>query len=727
MKWIKNRFTKSFVFYKIYLINIGLTIIFICIISVICSMFGFQMILHNLVDFNSEWIEEKCTNLDEGVEELNEVIGMLVEDENVFRFLMSSEAYYARATAQLDIIRHFRNVCSNTSLLDAASIVDAQRKIVITQETKMEASDELLRKLQGRNSSFVFQEADGGGELEFVRHFEPIAGERDIYIVLTINQDKFLDNLAGGTLHLKKGGIQFYLLTDDGAILGGEGQAELDSEFRGRLFAQEQEKETWERNGEELLLYKRKTKQSDLSLIAVQNYTYLVKEAGMVKRVAIGTGLLSIAAATVILYLFALYLYRPLKELGNKLLKITEKPQSETKNEYVLIESVVNELQDAKESARPSIIRDSIQKLLVEVFDEERFEQLKRLLYQNMEYEWYIVAVIECENSRQRDGAVQQLESLTQTGKGIEGFVTGLPGKRCAGIFNTCLNYEEFITELEEAWQKIEKKESLYLIGCVSRSFRNCENISLVYSELLSTLEKNMFQRGSGMIYEENSVQQQSQEEMAGQETEKLLVRAVIEGDRERVKELLGALSRKLSSSSANIEYTKYIYFKLCNDLVKNVTELGGMVPKKYHEKALFQLVFANKDIIHLEQLAGEVANVCMNLLVPRDKVFSDNIQKAVGFIAANYMKNLALEDVANAVFLSSGYLSILFKKETGCTVLEYLTRVRMEKAKELVLQVPVLQIKEIAEQLGYNNVQGFIRHFKKYYGVTPMAYRKGL
>ena len=48
-----------------------------------------------------------------------------------------------------------------------------------------------------------------------------------------------------------------------------------------------------------------------------------------------------------------------------------------------------------------------------------------------------------------------------------------------------------------------------------------------------------------------------------------------------------------------------------------------------------------------------------------------------------------------------------------------------MNKARELVLEGPGLKVKEIAEQLGYNNVQSFIRYFKKYYGETPMAYRK--
>ena len=88
-------------------------------------------------------------------------------------------------------------------------------------------------------------------------------------------------------------------------------------------------------------------------------------------------------------------------------------------------------------------------------------------------------------------------------------------------------------------------------------------------------------------------------------------------------------------------------------------------------------------------------------------------------------MRDLSLDDVAKAVFLSSGYLSIIFKDETGYTVLEYITYVRMQKAKGLLLQTPALKVKDIAEQLGYNNVQSFLRYFKKYYGETPMACRK--
>ena len=123
--------------------------------------------------------------------------------------------------------------------------------------------------------------------------------------------------------------------------------------------------------------------------------------------------------------------------------------------------------------------------------------------------------------------------------------------------------------------------------------------------------------------------------------------------------------------------------------------------------------------------LAEEILTCCIGYFQKREKGYSANVEKAMEFIRVNYGKDLSIDDVAASVFLSSGYLSIIFKEETGYTVLEYITAIRMGKAKELVLQGPGLKVKEIAEQLGYNNVQSFIRYFKKYYGETPMAYRK--
>jgi two-component system response regulator YesN len=88
-------------------------------------------------------------------------------------------------------------------------------------------------------------------------------------------------------------------------------------------------------------------------------------------------------------------------------------------------------------------------------------------------------------------------------------------------------------------------------------------------------------------------------------------------------------------------------------------------------------------------------------------------------YIHEHYAKEITLADLADKVFLSRNYLSHIFKHATGETFNNYLTRVRMEKAKELILQGKLL-IYEIAERVGYKNVPYFSTLFKKNTGLNP-------
>ena len=88
---------------------------------------------------------------------------------------------------------------------------------------------------------------------------------------------------------------------------------------------------------------------------------------------------------------------------------------------------------------------------------------------------------------------------------------------------------------------------------------------------------------------------------------------------------------------------------------------------------------------------------------------------------------NEGVQSLASEVFMNPDYLSKLFKKNTGSSLMDYVTKVRIERAKEL-LERTVLTISEIAIETGYSNTAYFTKMFKKYTnGVTPREYRKGL
>lgn len=93
-------------------------------------------------------------------------------------------------------------------------------------------------------------------------------------------------------------------------------------------------------------------------------------------------------------------------------------------------------------------------------------------------------------------------------------------------------------------------------------------------------------------------------------------------------------------------------------------------------------------------------------------------------YIEKKYMEeSISLTSAADSASVSTGYLSALFKKETGINFVEYLTNVRMEKAKNLLTNTD-MKTYEIAYSIGFSNPHYFSISFKKYSGMSPSEYR---
>ena len=99
-------------------------------------------------------------------------------------------------------------------------------------------------------------------------------------------------------------------------------------------------------------------------------------------------------------------------------------------------------------------------------------------------------------------------------------------------------------------------------------------------------------------------------------------------------------------------------------------------------------------------------------------------IQEAMDLISKNCADpNLSVSQVASELGLSEGHLSHLFKKETGTTMGNYLTRCRIQKAMSLLRQRK-LKVYEVAEACGYRDITYFSGTFKKLVGMTPSEYQ---
>jgi AraC-like DNA-binding protein/ligand-binding sensor protein len=125
-----------------------------------------------------------------------------------------------------------------------------------------------------------------------------------------------------------------------------------------------------------------------------------------------------------------------------------------------------------------------------------------------------------------------------------------------------------------------------------------------------------------------------------------------------------------------------------------------------------------------LDIFASHISTLANEIVVQEDEAESPMIRRARAYIYANQADPIDLDKVATAMHVSTFYFCKMFKKATGLTFTDYLSRVRVEKAKTLLLN-PHLRISEIAYDVGFQSLTHFNRMFRKIVGQSPTMYRE--
>lgn len=197
-------------------------------------------------------------------------------------------------------------------------------------------------------------------------------------------------------------------------------------------------------------------------------------------------------------------------------------------------------------------------------------------------------------------------------------------------------------------------------------------------------------------------------------------------GDTENVRRKTGELLASLCANrTVPVGYVQSTCVELVTLASKSFLELGEEL-----ETAGLSLPEMIRDI-YCQDNAGELTELVQRYLdqltlymANRHKSKnSATIKKIKEIIAAKYMENLTIARISEEVYLSPNYISLVFKKETGESVTEHLTKVRMEAAMALLLDQD-LKILDISEMVGYENATYFSTVFKKYTGLHPQKYR---
>lgn len=253
---------------------------------------------------------------------------------------------------------------------------------------------------------------------------------------------------------------------------------------------------------------------------------------------------------------------------------------------------------------------------------------------------------------------------------------------------------------------------------------RDLKDIPASYEQARELLRSEFFIVGLPVLSPDNLNQITPLETEAAAELSSIedrLYYAVDLGDSEPVANLLRTLGRTLAAEGRTEQQVKRYFAELITDLLSKLamrnSDLDGL-QRKYAESV--SKLYQQRS---LEQLIRHAGHILTEVSRHIDRSQQQDIKIMLDMIHRNYADNLKLETLAGVFNYNNAYLGKLFKNVTGQYFNTYLDQVRMEHAKRMLQEG--LKVYQVAERVGYTNVDYFHSKFKKYVGTSPSVYRK--
>lgn len=229
----------------------------------------------------------------------------------------------------------------------------------------------------------------------------------------------------------------------------------------------------------------------------------------------------------------------------------------------------------------------------------------------------------------------------------------------------------------------------------------------------------------SNLEYLQNLLAENVQEHFPAAELRKL-VSSIAEGGGQSAAIAAKMLETTWAGVNYNTLKTAYIYNSVVERLLDTVIRDFPWLQKLSRITALCKTDFSEcRELSDIKDKFLEVVS-SINSVIRKYELEADNnvmIKNACKIILDNVDTDISLSKIAKKLFISKSYLSMLFREKTGRNVVDYITFVKIERAK-ILLEDRSLKNYEIASKLGYSD-EYFTKLFKRVVGMTPTMYRK--
>lgn len=385
-----------------------------------------------------------------------------------------------------------------------------------------------------------------------------------------------------------------------------------------------------------------------------------------------------------------------------------------------------DELIEAIKSAAEKIERENIHSFNQKIGKEYLNEQLVRGLFSGNPvqiaevadtylYNEYCAAVIEC--TSQSDAGFNAMKYV----KSILGSVNNVD------IVPVDIN--SVIGILFKGWKKNEIEKALQRIsdGAGGKIFISCGPLVSIPAEICRSFEfaRNIYEKRfifshCGIVTPDNIY--------SGPEADPVEYAAKIYAymeinDTDKLDEILDSFMASMHTAENTPEKAKISCITMLMDVRSRIVR--SVSDKKPENMITDMFISEVGDMASLKEMINAIKTVFRSI---SDKCYGkttkSTMEKVVQYIHANYNTELRLENLAVIFGYNSAYLGKVFHQYTGENFNNYLDSIRIAEAKRL-LEDGEYKVYEVAEMVGYSNINYFHNKFKRYVGISPLSYKK--
>lgn len=259
----------------------------------------------------------------------------------------------------------------------------------------------------------------------------------------------------------------------------------------------------------------------------------------------------------------------------------------------------------------------------------------------------------------------------------------------------------------------------------ISRDFRGLDQLGASYASAKRALYWQ-FLRGRGGVYADALQPVEEAKIEYPMEKERQLSETIQTLNAEKLTALMAQWRKEMEQKAYSRELIERVMLEFAVALNRQF--------QHWHTQAAFPLE-ALLDILRSSESLADMMSIFERTLVDWMKDIRETparedgksvVEKAKAYIENFYHKDLGIDEIADSVHLSVSHFCSIFKQESGFTFLEYLTKVRIDKACFMLRNTDV-KIYQVAPLVGYQDAKYFTQVFKKLTGLTPSEYREAL